>query len=329
MILVTGAAGFIGSNFVRLLLQKGFEVTGLDSFTYAGREENLKTLPKENNFRLLRGDICHLSIDTLRSLQPKWIVNFAAETHVDRSLEDPRIFGQTNLMGTLHLLQTSLQYWMETNKNRDFRFLQISTDEVYGSLGKEGLFQENSPLKPSSPYSATKAGGDHLALAWFRSFGLPTMVSRCSNNYGPYQNGEKLIPKIIANALTGREIPIYSRGENIRDWIHVEDHCEGVLAALQRGSPGETYCFGGEEKSNLVILETILSYLERTHGLSGLNKLIRFVEDRPGHDFRYAIDSSKAQADLGFQQTHSLVSGLSATVDWYVTNQNWWKGASE
>jgi len=328
MILVTGAAGFIGSNFVRMLLQQGYEVTGLDSFTYAGRVENLANLPNQKNFQLIKEDICNISTSTLRSLQPKWIVNFAAETHVDRSLKEPKIFGQTNVMGTLNLLEACLQYWNKT-RNREFRFLQISTDEVYGSLGKEGLFQENSSLKPSSPYSATKAGSDHLALAWYRSFGLPTLVSRCSNNYGPYQNQEKLIPKIIINALEGKEIPIYARGENIRDWIHVDDHCAGVLAALQRGNLGDVYCFGGEEKSNLEILEKILLKLERNHKLNGLQKLIRFVDDRPGHDFRYAIDSTKAQIDLGFHRSHSLDSGLSSTVDWYLANSSWWKQEAE
>lgn len=326
-LLVTGAAGFIGSNFVRLALQNGHKVVGLDSLTYAGHRENLENLSHADRFKLIVDDIRspHLG-ELLAAIRPDALVNFAAESHVDRSINNPLVFVETNVLGTANLLHHSLGLWKE---KPSFRFLQVSTDEVFGSLGSEGKFSEKTPLDPSSPYSASKASADHLVFAWHRTYGLPTMVTRCSNNYGPYQFPEKLIPHMINQALAGEALPVYGDGQNIRDWIHVEDHCEGILLALQDGVPGEQYCLGGNsEMKNLDLVKMLCAELDRMRPRAdgqSYETQITFVTDRLGHDFRYAIDDSHAKARLGFIRKHSFQSGLRATVGWYLANEGWMK----
>ncbi len=315
-LLVTGAAGFIGSNLVRLLLAErpGDRVVALDKLTYAGNLENLGGL-EGPRFRFVRGDICDgkLLAELWRAEQIDAVLHLAAESHVDRSILAPAVFIDTNVRGTQVLLEAARELGCR-------RFVHVSTDEVYGSLGPTGLFTEETPLAPSSPYSASKAGSDLLALAYARTYGLPVVVTRCSNNYGPYQFPEKLIPLMIANALRDQPLPVYGDGLNVRDWIHVDDHARGLLAALDRGAPGEVYNFGGaSERQNLDIVKRVLAQLGKPESL------IRFVKDRPGHDRRYAMDARKAKAKLGWAPRRTFEQGLEETVRWYVDHRGWWE----
>ncbi len=316
-VLVTGGAGFIGSNLVRLLLAErpGWRVVNLDKLTYAGNAENLADLAGNPRYRFVRGDICdgRLVGELLRAEGIDAVMHLAAESHVDRSILEPAVFIDTNVRGTQVLLEAARELGVK-------RFLHVSTDEVYGSLGPTGLFTETTPLAPTSPYSASKASSDLLALAYAHTFGLPVVVTRCSNNYGPYQFPEKLIPLMIANAMRDLPLPVYGDGMNVRDWIHVEDHCRGLLAALERGEDGEVYNFGAaSERHNLHIVKQVLGLLGKPESL------IAFVKDRPGHDRRYAIDASKAQAKLGWTPRHAFEDALAATVRWYVERRPWWE----
>lgn len=332
--LLTGGAGFIGSCATGMLVARGARVIVLDALTYAGFRENLQWIDIagfSGSYELVEGSITDRSqvIALLESYRPCAVLNFAAESHVDNSIASPGAFIQTNIVGTYTMLETARQFWLRLDESARaaFRFVQISTDEVYGSLGETGTFHEDYPMQPNSPYSASKAAGDHLARAWFHTYGLPTIVTNCTNNYGARQFPEKLIPRMITNALAGDTLPVYGDGGNIRDWIHVEDHCAGVLLALDRGVPGETYCFGGNaEKTNIDVVHAICDILDRVRPRSdgaSYRTQIAFVEDRAGHDRRYAIDDSKAQRELGFTRAHDFASGLEQTVAWYLENQSW------
>ncbi len=324
-ILVTGGAGFIGSAFVAQSVAKGQKVIVLDALTYAGNRENLEWI-KPSNYELIVGSITDgkLVQSLLRQHSIDAIVHFAAESHVDNSISKPAVFIETNIVGTYILLEAAREYWNEMAKDKkdDFRFIHVSTDEVYGALGETGKFDENSPRRPNSPYSASKASSDLLAQAWFATYKLPTIITNCSNNYGPRQYPEKLIPVIVSNALSGKKLPVYGDGRNIRDWIHVEDHCSGVALALEKGMPGETYCFGGDsEITNIELVRRICKILNDLVPGKSANPYeaqIEFVKDRLGHDYRYAIDDSKACRALGFRHQHNFDSGLRSTVEWYV-----------
>lgn len=328
--LVTGGAGFIGSHFVELAVRNECQVIVLDAMTYAGNEVNLKHLSGAGDVKLIIGNICDQAlVASLFKEYDFWaVVNFAAESHVDRSISGPAEFIQTNVVGTFNLLQQSLEYWESTRSRPDFRFLHVSTDEVFGELGGEGFFTEESPYAPRSPYSASKASADHLVAAWFHTYGLPTIITNCSNNYGPRQYPEKLIPLMIENALKRKPLPVYGRGQNIRDWIYVTDHCVGIWLALTKGKIGDSFCFGGRsERKNLDVVTAICDILDEVKPLSvgeKYSQLITFVEDRLGHDFRYAIDDRKAENVLGFTRKYSSFElGLRETVNWYVRNQDW------
>ncbi|MGB1539413.1 MAG: dTDP-glucose 4,6-dehydratase, partial [Rickettsiales bacterium] len=310
-LLVTGGAGFIGSCFVGQAIAKGYKVVVLDALTYAGHRENLAHLAN-GDYELAVGDICDRAFveAQFQKHQPQGVVSFAAESHVDNSISGPGAFIETNIIGCYTMLEAARAYWngLADAAKKDFRFVQISTDEVYGSLGPTGKFTEETAMKPNSPYSASKAAGDHLARAWHETYGLPTIVTNCTNNYGPRQHPEKLIPHMITRGLKGDSLPIYGDGKNIRDWIHVEDHSAGVLLALEQGNPGETYCFGGNaEKNNNDVVHTLCAILDalqpRPNGQSYAS-LIQYVQDRPGHDRRYAIDDSKAERELGFTRNY-------------------------
>jgi dTDP-glucose 4,6-dehydratase len=328
-LLVTGGAGFIGSTFVAQQVKLGRYVVVLDALTYAGHRENLKWI--KGGWELVEGNICDgaLVSKLLSEHQPDAIVNFAAESHVDQSIAASAVFIETNIRGTHVLLEAARHYWSALNgdKKSTFRFVQISTDEVYGSLGEDGKFNEDSPIRPNSPYSASKAAGDHLGRAWFETYGLPTIVTHCTNNYGPRQYPEKLIPLMIFKALSGERLPVYGDGRNVRDWIHVEDHCSGVTLVLEKGRPGEAYDFGGDaEKRNLDVVHALCDILDAMRPRAdkkSYREQIAFVKDRPGHDFRYAIDSSKAERELGFTRRYDFASGLRQTVEWYLDNQAW------
>jgi dTDP-glucose 4,6-dehydratase len=315
-ILVTGGCGFIGSNLVRHLLRTRPDavVVNLDNLSYAGNLESLRDLEGLPGHRFVRGDICDRAFVTslLQTEGVDTVMNLAAESHVDRSILGPEIFAQTNVVGTATLLEASRKAGVK-------RFLQVSTDEVYGSLGPEGLFTETTPLAPSSPYSASKASADLIALAYHHTFGMDVVVSRCSNNYGPYQFPEKLIPLMIANALADKPLPVYGDGMNVREWLHVEDHNEALVTILERGVAGQVYNIGsGAEQPNIDIVKRILRHLGKPESL------IRYVTDRPGHDRRYAIDASRLRGELGWRPRHDFESGLAATIDWYVANRSWW-----
>lgn len=331
-ILVTGGAGFIGSNFLRMLLQqKNVKAVNLDKLTYAGNLESLSDLSDKTDYAFIQGDICDrlLVEDIFKTHQPDVIVHFAAESHVDRSIDGPEAFIHTNVNGTFVLLDVAKKYWKELSKDKKqfFRFLHISTDEVFGSLGDTGYFTEETPYSPNSPYSASKAASDHLVRAYYQTYGLPVLLTNCSNNYGPYQFPEKLIPLTIVNAIAGQNLPVYGTGLNIRDWLYVEDHCLALLTVLASGKVGDSYNIGGHnEKTNLAIVQTICSVLDercpRKDGRS-YREQIAFVADRPGHDKRYAIDVSKIERELGWRPRESFETGLVKTVEWYLNNQNW------
>jgi len=316
-VLLTGGSGFIGSNLVRLVLAErpGWRVVNLDKLTYAGNAENLADLTGNSRYRFVRGDICNGELigDVFRTELIDAVMHLAAESHVDRSILAPSIFIETNVRGTQVLLEAAREFGVK-------RFLHVSTDEVYGSLGPTGLFTERTPLDPSSPYSASNASSDLLALAYAHTFQLPVVVTRCSNNYGPYQFPEKLIPLMIANAVRDLPLPVYGDGMNVRDWIHVEDHGRGLLAALEMGEPGQVYNFGASsERHNIDIVRQVLKLVGKPESL------IQYVKDRPGHDRRYAIDSTKARQKLGWEPRHVFEDALAATVQWYVSNRPWWE----
>jgi len=327
---VTGGAGFIGSAFVGQRINAGDEVIVYDSLTYAGHRENLEWIDNsEKRLKLVIGDICDTRkvIKLIKKNNVDAVINFAAESHVDNSINESAIFIETNIKGTHSLLEASREYWNGLSDKKNFRFIQISTDEVYGSLGPKGKFSETSIMQPNSPYSASKAAGDHLARAWHHTYGLPVIVTNCSNNYGPRQHPEKLIPNMITCALAGKNLPVYGDGKNIRDWIQAEDHCRGLYLALTKGKPGQTYCFGGNaERNNIETVTTICKILDdlkpRKNGRS-YEDLISFVKDRPGHDRRYAINDAKARKELGFKRKYKFEDGLFATVKWYLENQQW------
>ena len=338
--IVTGGAGFIGSNFVRLALARtSARIVVLDKLTYAGNLQSLDDVANDPRFDFVRADIADAAAvhQVFRDHAPSALVNFAAETHVDRSIDGPGAFVTTNVVGTFTLLEAARQQLArQGGESRErFRFLHVSTDEVYGSLGPAGAFTETTPYEPNSPYSASKAGADHLVRAYWATYGLPALVTNCSNNYGPFQYPEKLIPLMILNALEGKPLPIYGDGGNVRDWLYVEDHCEGILLALQRGRPGEKYNIGGgNERTNLEIVDALCARLEeispaRTNpalaaaGVGSYAELKHFVPDRPGHDRRYAIDASKIRGELGWRPAHDLDSGLAATVRWYLEQRAW------
>jgi len=363
-ILVTGGAGFIGSNLVHLLVAKGHQVLNIDKLTYAGNPRSLADLEGNPNNQLLQADICDAAAmrTAFADFQPDWVMHLAAESHVDRSIDGPGEFIQTNIVGTYVLLQAALEYWRGLGDQRSevggqrsadnassslnsdfchptsssFRFLHVSTDEVYGSLGETGLFTETTPYDPHSPYSASKASSDHLARAWRDTYGLPVIVTNCSNNYGPFQFPEKLIPVVILKALRGEPIPVYGKGENIRDWLYVEDHAEALLAAISKGNPGETYNIGGNnEMKNIDLVRLLCRILDEKAESGKLKAEIRkgssfpdqitFVTDRPGHDLRYAIDATKIKNELGWEPKQDHESGFRKTVEWYLQNEAWWQ----
>jgi dTDP-glucose 4,6-dehydratase len=331
-ILVTGGCGFIGSNFVRLALQKLPEcrIINLDKLTYAGNPLNLADIEHDSRYRFVNGDICD---DVLvRELFAKehidTVVHFAAESHVDRSIDGPAAFVQTNIVGTFTLLEAARSAWLPGPPVTGHRFLHVSTDEVYGSLGETGYFAETTPYDPRSPYSASKASSDHLVSAYFHTYGLPTLITNCSNNYGPFHFPEKLIPLIITNALNGLDLPVYGDGSNVRDWLYVVDHCAAILAVLEGGRVGETYNIGGNsEKRNLDVVETVCDILDETAAPLADGRprraLIRFVKDRPGHDRRYAIDAAKIRNELGWSPSLTFAEGIRRTVAWYLANSAW------
>ena len=334
-ILVTGGSGFIGSSFIHYLINNTDyqRIINLDKLTYAGNNENLINIQQNIRYKFIKGDICDRQCikKIFQDYSPNKIVHFAAESHVDRSIDGPKDFINTNIVGTSILLEESLSYYNKLKKlsKSSFKFHHISTDEVFGSLGEKGSFVEDSPYDPSSPYSASKASSDHLVRAWHRTFGLPVTISNCSNNYGPYQFPEKLIPLIIINCLSNKSLPVYGKGENIRDWLYVEDHCKAINLILQEGAIGDTYNIGGNnEISNINIVEsicTILDKLKPSNSGKSYNQMISFVKDRPGHDFRYAINTTKIKKDLNWEPKETFDSGLIKTIKWYLENENWWK----
>jgi dTDP-glucose 4,6-dehydratase len=330
--LVTGGAGFIGSNFILKARKKRWaNIINLDKLTYASNPQTLAQLQHDPGYHFVRGDIGNVELlrNLLEQYQPNAIINFAAESHVDRSILSPQDFIETNILGTFQLLEASKIYWEKLSpQNREqFRFLHISTDEVYGSLGpKDPAFREDTSYAPNSPYAASKAGSDHLVRAYFHTYGLPTLITNCSNNYGPRQFPEKLIPLIILNALHGKPLPIYGDGQNIRDWLYVVDHCGALYVVLQSGGIGETYNIGGNnEQTNLTVVEKICAILDELAPKPNFNysSLITFVKDRPGHDRRYAIDCSKISSELGWQPKEDFDSGLLKTIQWYLSNPTW------
>jgi dTDP-glucose 4,6-dehydratase len=332
-ILVTGGAGFIGSNFVlQWLAREDSGVINLDKLTYAGNPGNLESVANNHNYRFIHGDICdrELVSDLLQHRHPRAIVHFAAESHVDRSIHGPDDFVRTNVNGTFTLLEAVRAYWtqLESAQKSQFRFLHVSTDEVYGSLGAEDPpFAETTPYAPNSPYAASKAASDHLVRAYHHTYGLPTLTTNCSNNYGPFQFPEKLIPLVILHAMQGKPIPVYGDGKNVRDWLFVEDHCDAIRTVLARGREGETYNIGGRhEKQNLEIVKLIcgiMDELQPNGPVTPHSKLITFVTDRPGHDRRYAMDASKIERELGWRPHETFASGIRKTVEWYLAHPAW------
>jgi dTDP-glucose 4,6-dehydratase len=333
-VLVTGGAGFIGSALVRHLIKNSqYEVLNLDKLTYAGVLDSLDEVADDPRYRFVRGDICDASqvARLLTEFQPHVIAHLAAESHVDRSIDGPAAFIETNVVGTFTMLDQALAYWrgLDAERQNCFRFHHISTDEVFGSLGDDGYFTETTAYDPRSPYSASKAGSDHLVRAWGHTYGLPILVTNCSNNYGPYHFPEKLIPLIIIRALSGAELPVYGDGSNVRDWLFVEDHARALTRVFEQGQPGETYNVGGNsERKNIDVVHTICAALDerrpRDDGKSYAEQ-IRFVSDRPGHDHRYAIDARKIKRELGWEPEISFEEGIRRTVDWYLDRRDWWE----
>ncbi|MEN4902088.1 dTDP-glucose 4,6-dehydratase [Luteimonas sp. TWI1416] len=332
--LVTGGAGFIGGNFVLEAVRLGVRVVNLDALTYAGNLQTLASLEGNADHVFVHGDIGDRTLVSrlLAEHRPDAVLNFAAESHVDRSIDGPAAFIDTNVVGTLGLLEAVRDYWkgLDGDAKAAFRFLHVSTDEVYGTLGETGKFTETTPYAPNSPYSASKAASDHLVRAFHHTYGLPTLTTNCSNNYGPYHFPEKLIPLVIAKALAGEPLPVYGDGQQVRDWLFVTDHCEAIRTVLEKGRVGETYNVGGDsERRNLEVVETICRLLDarrpREDGQPRSSQ-ITFVADRPGHDRRYAIDASKLQNELGWTPRHTFESGIAETVDWYLDNQDWVRG---
>ena len=330
MILVTGGAGFIGSNFVLdWLAQSDETIVNLDKLTYAGNLQNLSSLTGDPRHIFVQGDIGDIQLvaQLLTQHQPRAIINLAAESHVDRSIHGPEDFIQTNILGTFRLLETVRTYWseLETTAKQDFRFLHVSTDEVYGSLKQnEPAFTEAHRYEPNSPYSASKASSDHLVRAYHHTYGLPVLTTNCSNNYGPFQFPEKLIPLMIVNALAGESLPVYGDGQQIRDWLYVIDHCSAIRRVLEAGTPGETYNVGGwNEKPNIEIVQTICSLLEELYPGSTFHNLITYVKDRPGHDRRYAIDAMKIERELNWKPVETFETGIRKTIHWYLENRQW------
>jgi len=334
-ILVTGGCGFIGSNFVHQQISKtNNTILNFDKLTYAGNPDNLASIEQNLRYSFVQGDICGTALvsETISQFQPDAIVHFAAESHVDRSIDGPMDFVNTNILGTATLLNTTRQYLVvrsEKSEDNGFRFLHVSTDEVYGSLGDEGFFTESTSYDPSSPYSASKAGSDHLVRAWHRTYGFPALITNCSNNYGPYQFPEKLIPLMIANCLDEKALPVYGEGLNVRDWLFVEDHCDAIYEVLQHGKIGDTYNIGGHnEIRNIDIVNTICSILDELKPRSNkksYSELITYVTDRPGHDFRYAIDASKIKNDLGWEPKETFETRIRKTIKWYLDHEDWWR----
>ena len=331
-ILVTGGAGFIGSAVVRLAIARGHSVINLDALTYAACLENLASVANSPLYAFEHADIRdRVALDRIfAEHQPDVVMHLAAESHVDRSIDGPGTFIETNILGTFNMLEAARKYWVEQSKPEVFRFHHISTDEVYGSLPPDPSvqFTEDTPYDPRSPYSASKAGSDHLVRAWAETYGLPVLVTNCSNNYGPYHFPEKLIPVVTLNALHGKPLPIYGDGSNVRDWLYVEDHADALLLVVERGEVGRTYNIGGEnERSNLQLVQTICSILDRLRPRddgSSYSELITFVADRPGHDARYAIDPSRIRDELGWRPSITVKEGLERTVQWYLDNEDWW-----
>lgn len=333
-ILVTGGAGFIGSALVRHLIEHTrHDVLNFDSLTYAGSLSTVATVATSNRYRFVKGDICDASAvrTAVEDFRPDIITHLAAESHVDRSIDGPGTFVQTNVVGTFVMLSEARAYWngLSIDQRKTFRFHHISTDEVYGSLGEVGYFTEDTPYDPRSPYSASKAGSDHLVSAWHHTFGLPVLITNCSNNYGPYHFPEKLIPLMIAKALAGEPLPVYGAGDQVRDWLYVEDHVRALQIVFERGKPGKTYNIGGHnEKQNIEVVQTVCAILDwlrpRADGQS-YAKQIAHVVDRPGHDKRYAIDASRIRQELGWVPRESFDSGIERTVRWYLDNEDWWR----
>jgi dTDP-glucose 4,6-dehydratase len=337
-ILVTGGCGFIGSNFVRHVLKNypDYRIVNLDKLTYAGNPGNLKEVENNSHYRFVKGDITDAELvrNIFAEEQIDTVVHFAAESHVDRSITGPSEFVRTNILGTFNLLEAAREAWLKNPtpgvdaSENGCRFLHVSTDEVYGSLGETGAFQETTPYDPRSPYSASKASSDHLVSAYFHTYGLPALITNCSNNYGPYQFPEKLIPLIINNALQGKSLPVYGDGKNVRDWLYVVDHCEAILTVLQKGKVGETYNIGGNsEKQNIEIVHTICDILDEKVGqlAAGKNRrsLITYVKDRAGHDRRYAIDATKIRTELGWSPKVTFADGMKKTIEWYLDHKDW------
>lgn len=333
-ILVTGGAGFIGSALVRHLVgNTDHAVLNVDALTYAGNLTSVAPVAESNRYRFAQADICDRDriAALIAEFRPQVITHLAAESHVDRSIDGPSAFIQTNLVGTFTMLSAALDYWrgLPEEERQAFRFHHISTDEVFGALGPEGFFTEDTAYDPRSPYSASKAGSDHLVSAWHHTYGLPTLVTNCSNNYGPYHFPEKLIPLMIIKCLAGEALPVYGQGQNVRDWLYVDDHVRALTAVFERGTPGESYMVGGRsERTNLAVVETICSHLDairpRADGKS-YREQISFVADRPGHDFRYAIDASKLERELGWKPSETFESGIEKTIRWYLANEDWWR----
>jgi len=335
-VLVTGGCGFIGANFIHLLLSEytDWRVINLDKLTYAGNLKNLQSIADRENYRFIKGDICDAATVNAIFSDEKidTVVHFAAESHVDRSITGPGAFVQTNIVGTFTLLEAARKFWIEGDQAREnLCFLHVSTDEVYGSLGKTGFFKETTPFDPRSPYSASKASSDHLVNAYFHTYGLPVRITNCSNNYGPYQFPEKLIPLIFNNSMRGKTLPVYGDGQNVRDWLYVKDHCEAIVEVVRRGLDGQCYNIGGNnEKQNIEVVTLICDILDKKLGLpkSGepRRSLITFVKDRLGHDRRYAIDATKIKEGLGWEPKVNFDQGIEKTVDWYLANQEWVTG---
>ena len=337
-IMLTGGAGFIGSALTRHLIKNsGYSVLNLDKLTYAGNLDSLKDVSGCSRYSFAHGDICdkRLVTELLYGFNPDAVMHLAAESHVDRSIDGPAAFIETNIVGTYNLLECCRGYWntLPADRKETFRFLHISTDEVYGSLGDEGFFTEETGYDPRSPYSASKAASDHLVMAWHHTYGLPVLMTNCSNNYGPYHFPEKLIPLVILNALDGKELPIYGKGDNIRDWLYVDDHARALCRVLEAGRTGHSYNVGGNnEKTNLEVVETICDILDKLKPKGGgksYREQIVFVADRPGHDKRYAIDASKIKDKLGWHPQETFETGMKKTVQWYLDNDWWWRPIRE